>query len=297
MDKYPIGALVGRFQIHELHEAHHYVIKQVVDNHKKVILFLGVSKVLGTKKNPLDFETRKKMIQDQYPDIVILALPDQSNDFDWSKELDKRVREVYHIGDVLLYGGRDSFLPHYHGSFNTKELEQYTFVSGTEVRKRISEETKNSSDFRAGVIYNSYNQYKKVYPTISILAFDDKKEKVLLCKIPGDPGFRPIDGFVYPKDSSLEMAAKRIFIKKTSTEIDDLKYRFSMKLDDWRYRGEEDKIMTSVFSGKFLFGIIQPSEDLLELRWISTSDITHSWISQNASSEFKILFNEFKKIL
>ena len=50
-DKYSIGVLVGRFQVHELHEAHHYVIDQVVENHKKVILFLGVPKVVGTKNN------------------------------------------------------------------------------------------------------------------------------------------------------------------------------------------------------------------------------------------------------
>jgi bifunctional NMN adenylyltransferase/nudix hydrolase len=62
MDKsYTIGSLVGRFQVHELHEAHHYLIDQVVKNHKKVILFLGVSKVVGTKKNPLDFESRKNI--------------------------------------------------------------------------------------------------------------------------------------------------------------------------------------------------------------------------------------------
>ena len=77
---YPIGALVGRFQVHELHEAHKYLINQVVENHKKVILFLGVTKVVGTKNNPLDFDTRKRMIQQHYPDIVILALPDFGDD-------------------------------------------------------------------------------------------------------------------------------------------------------------------------------------------------------------------------
>jgi bifunctional NMN adenylyltransferase/nudix hydrolase len=111
--EYSIGAVVGRFQIHELHDAHKYLIDQVVLNHKKSIVFLGVPKVVGTKKNPLDFDTRKKMIQSQYPDTVILALPDIGDDTLWSQELDKRIREVYSIGDVLLYGGRDSFIPYY----------------------------------------------------------------------------------------------------------------------------------------------------------------------------------------
>ena len=33
---YSIGALVGRFQVHELHEAHHYLIDQVVIEQKKI---------------------------------------------------------------------------------------------------------------------------------------------------------------------------------------------------------------------------------------------------------------------
>ena len=124
--KYTIGCLCGRFQVHELHEAHHYIIDQVVKNHKKVILFLGVPKVVGTKKNPLDFESRKKMIQHHYPEIVILALPDFSDDKRWSQELDKRIKEVYPIGDILMYGGRDSFIPYYKnsgGQFSCQELD------------------------------------------------------------------------------------------------------------------------------------------------------------------------------
>jgi hypothetical protein len=143
MDKeYSIGSVVGRFQVHELHDAHRYVIDQVVNNHKKSIIFLGVPKVVGTKKNPLDFDTRKKMIQSSYPDTLILSLPDIGDDFKWTAELDKRIREVYPIGEVVLYGGRDSFIPYYQkgkGQFDCKELDQYTFVSGTEVRKIVDE--------------------------------------------------------------------------------------------------------------------------------------------------------------
>ena len=39
---YQIGVVVARFQIHELHEGHHHVIKQVTGNHKKTIIFLGL---------------------------------------------------------------------------------------------------------------------------------------------------------------------------------------------------------------------------------------------------------------
>ena len=288
-----IGALVGRFQIHQLHDAHHHVIKQVVDKHKKVIIFLGVTKVLGSKKNPLDFDTRKKMIQESYPDVVILAIPDCSNNLDWSRELDKRIREVYSIGDVLLYGGRDSFIPYYRGIFKTKELEQHTFVSGTEVRKKISDEIKNSVDFRAGIIYNSYNQHERVFPTVDISIINSDKSKVLLCQKPQEDGLRFVGGFVKNSDGSLEISARRICYDKIKCPVDGFRYISSSTIKDWRYRGEEDSIMTILFVGTFMYGKIEPSQNLLSLRWIDIEDINESWISKNMFDEHKQLMKVF----
>lgn len=264
---YQVGAIIGRFQLHSLHEAHHWLIKQVIDKHKKVVIFLGVSKVLGTKRNPLDFDTRKKMIQKDYPESVILAIPDFGNDLFWSQEIDRRLREVYPIGDVILYGSRDSFIPHYCGEFDTKELEQHTYVSGTEVRRKISEEIKNSEDFRAGIIYNAFNQYQRVFPSVDIAAFNEDKSKILLGKKPYEDGYRFIGGFLNESDKSNELAAKRIFLNETGVEIDDLKYIGSTTIDDWRYKGCDEKIMTTLFSGKFIMGRIVPSQDLSELKW------------------------------
>lgn len=278
---YSIGALVGRFQVHELHEAHHYIIGQVVDNHKKVILFLGVPKTPGTKKNPLDFETRKRMVQKHYPDITIIALQDTGDDKTWSKEMDKRIREIYPIGDVLMYGGRDSFIPFYKrggGQFDCKELEQHTFVSGTEVRKIVSEQVKDSADFRAGVIYQSYNQYPKVHPCVDLAPFNEDGTKVLLSKKPNENGWRLIGGFSHPNDKSYEQTARRKFMDKAgSAEIGDIKYVASLQVDDWRYRSEEDKITTILFKCKYIFGSIEPSQEISELKWFDLKWIRDAW--------------------
>lgn len=276
---YTIGTLVGRFQVHELHEAHHYLIKQVVDNHKKVILFLGVSKVVGTKKNPLDFDTRKKMIQHHYPDIVILALPDFGDDRRWSHELDKRIKEVYPIGDVLLYGGRDSFIPYYKsggGQFDCKELEQYTFVSGTEVRKMVSSEVKDSQDFRAGMIYQSYNQYPKVHPCVDIAILNEEEDKVLLAKRPFEDGWRFIGGFSKPTDTSYEHTARRKVSEDAgrNLSVNTPRYVGSVQIPDWRYQSEEDKILSILFITKKEFGRIEPSDDVSELKFFNIDELT-----------------------
>ena len=51
-----IGVIIGRFQVHELHLAHMALIETVLQNHTKVILFLGTSTAIATRKNPLDFK-------------------------------------------------------------------------------------------------------------------------------------------------------------------------------------------------------------------------------------------------
>jgi bifunctional NMN adenylyltransferase/nudix hydrolase len=290
---YPIGALVGRFQVHELHEAHKYLIDQVAKNHKKVVLFLGVPKVVGTKKNPLDFDSRKRMIQHHYPDIVILALPDFGDDRRWSSELDKRVKEVYPIGDILLYGGRDSFIPYYKkggGQFDCEELNEYgTFVSGTEVRKMVSEEVKDSVDFRAGVIYQSYNQYPKVHPCVDVAITDN--DKVLLAKRPYEDSWRFIGGFSRPTDKSYEHTARRKVSEDAGSNlsITNLIYIGSVQVPDWRYQSEEDKIMSILYKTTKGWGRIEPSDDVSELKFFNTEDLNEEMMV----NEHKILMTMF----
>lgn len=60
-------------------------------------------------------------------------------------------------------------------------------------------------------------------------------------------------------------------------EIGDINYVTSMKVDDWRYRSEEDKILTILFKCKVLFGRIEPSQEISELRWFDIKWIRDSW--------------------
>jgi bifunctional NMN adenylyltransferase/nudix hydrolase len=286
--KEEIGVIIGRFQVHDLHEAHRDLINTVIANHKKVILFLGVSPVIGTTKDPLDFTTRKLMIQEHYPDINIAPLPDHRSDSNWSRMIDSRIREIFPIGSVILYGGRDSFLPHYHGHFPTSELEQTVYVSGTEIRKQVSEEIKSSHLWRAGAIYQAYNQYPVSYQTVDIACLGSGGHRILLCKKPSEDKFRFIGGFVDPKDLSLEHAARREFMEETggNGEISDLKYLGSFRVDDWRYVKGRDKIMTSLFIGEMIFGTIEPSDDISELRWFGISEFKEDgFIEENIVPE------------
>jgi bifunctional NMN adenylyltransferase/nudix hydrolase len=240
------------------------------------------------------------MIQSQYPDTVILALPDIGDDTLWSQELDKRIREVYSIGDVLLYGGRDSFIPYYKkggGQFDCKELDQYTFVSGTEVRKIVSETVKNSQDFRAGIIYNAYNQFSKVHPCVDVVLLDTNSKKILLAKKPQESGWRFVGGFALPNDDSYEDTVYRKILSDVgSVEVSNLKYVSSCKVPDWRYRSEEDKIISNIYQCNITGGEICPSDDVSELKWFNIFEISQNWFDSENNVTGPIV-QEHKPIL
>ena len=67
-----IGVIIGRFQVHELHNEHKKLIYSVLEQHEKVLLFLGTTSAVGTRRNPLDFITRKAMIEEAFPNITMI---------------------------------------------------------------------------------------------------------------------------------------------------------------------------------------------------------------------------------
>jgi bifunctional NMN adenylyltransferase/nudix hydrolase len=267
---YEVGCLIMRLQVHELHDAHKALIDLVLNNHKKVILFLGVAVIQNTKRNPLDFATRAAMVRELYPNIVILPLNDRRNDEEWSRILDDSIKLPYGDKKALLYGGRDSFIPYYSGKHQTTELTTDRFLSGTEIRKEVSREIRTSSDFRAGVIHSSYAQRPTIYQTVDIALVNDDF-KLLLARKPGEAKWRFPGGFVDVNlDECLEDAAVRELREECGAHIKcgEMKYLGSSIIDDWRYRKEDSKIMSSLFVTSYINGEIQPNDDVFELLWV-----------------------------
>jgi len=267
-----IGVLVGRFQVPDLHAGHQELIGKVAAWHRKVLLVLGCSPNLVTRRNPLDFQARKLMINAHYPEIPIVPLMDCADDDDWSRELDRRVREVYPVGTVTLYGGRDSFIGHYHGQFPCQEVEpsSYRVFSGSSERKSASLEVRSNWEWRAGVVYGAYNRHPQALPTVDVAVTrpaDGGGVEILLARKPGEKGYGLIGGFVDPTDPSLEAAARREVMEEAHIEISHPVYAGSFQVDDWRYRSEVDKIVTAVFMAEYTCGAIQPDDDIEELRW------------------------------
>jgi bifunctional NMN adenylyltransferase/nudix hydrolase len=267
---FEIGVLMCRMQVAELHDFHIKLIDTVCENHKKVIILLGVPRISQTEKNPLDFTTRKLMIQERYPNITILPQRDERKDEVWSAKLDEKLNEVYHgSGTFLLYGSRDSFIPHYKGRYKTVELiSSFEDLSGTQIRKEIARQPITTVEARRGAIYANFGRYPVTFPCVDVVAYNDNGE-ILMAKKPNEDLWRFVGGFVDRTDENYEAAAKREFSEESGgCEISDLKYVASGKIRDWRYKGEKDGIMSTLFIGKFSFGKATPTDDIAVLQWL-----------------------------
>lgn len=266
-DPTDVGVIIGRFQIDALHEAHIDLIQHVQQRHKKVIIFLGLSPAKCTVNNPLDFEARKQMIQDKFPDINILYIKDTKHDDVWSNNLDGQIKDITGPNQtVTLYGGRDSFIKHYSGQYGTAELMQEVFTSGTARRRELSNKVKADPAFRHGVIWSTQNQYPKCFPTVDIAILTEDNKRILLGRKKDEKQYRFIGGFVNPGET-FEEAAVRESKEETSLIVTNPRYLSSFVVDDWRYRSEVDKITTSLFLGTYSFGKPTPGDDIYEVKW------------------------------
>lgn len=303
---YDVGVIVGRFQVPALTDAHSKLIEYVLSNHKKVQIYLGVAVTLGTKKNPLDFTSRKGMFkayEEKYTDkLTIMPLLDvPCSDKDWCNYLDRMIRTVSPLGSVCLYGGRDSFLKSYRpfGSFDSYELMPLTEQEGTKVREETAKVVRMSEDFRAGQIYQALNQYPKVFPTVDIAVVkyhNDRTPYVLMGRKPTHIGFSFIGGFVDPTDASYEEAALRELREEASVEVDkNLTYIGSCRIDDSRYTGEE-RIVTTFYCANYVFGSGCNTTEFVESKWITVSKDSIDEIQQQHRPLFEMLIKHIEKV-
>lgn len=310
VNKNSVGVIVARFQSPFVHPGHVALLNYVAQRHDNILLVLGGAQTRGTKRDPLDFMTRRAMLEKfvllnllNPRKILIDMIMDRESDHGWSVALDNTIRTRFPGLPAVLYGGRDSFLPRYHGKFKTNVFKSVLPVSSTELRKEVGKRhpvarwTMDQLEyFQRGVIYAAETAFPRVFQTVDMAITRDNggPAKVLLgWKAKGDK-IRFPGGFVDPTDSSLEMAAKRELSEEApgiSVE-GDLTYIGSSLIDDWRYK-DKDRIMTAFFHGEYTFGHTQAGDDLAGLDWFPVTPAT-----RKAMREYhQPLFDKLTKFL
>ena len=304
MKKKSIGIIVARFQEPTIKLGHLELITHVQARHDEVAIVLGITRTKGSKRDPLDFETRAQMIREVFPRVHIRSIVDEQSDELWSTKLDSLIEKDFggiHRNKAILYGGRNSFIPHYKGKFTTQQVPTFgkKNLTATKIRLEVGKKPLPTEDFRNGVIYGSQNQFPRVFITvdIAITRWADDSLLVLLGKKHMDGEIRFPGGFVDPTDNNLELAAKRELMEEApgiSVE-GPMTYLGSFLLDDWRYR-DDDKIMTSLFHGEYTWGNTEAGDDLVFVDWFPLNKATRDKIWSNHRNLFVRLEKHVKHL-
>jgi bifunctional NMN adenylyltransferase/nudix hydrolase len=280
------AVIIGRFQVPELHKAHEALIDWTRLNFDKVIVMIGCSEV-PSAKNPLTYEQRADMIHryvmwtaDERP-VKTYQLMDAPSYGAWSGALDLMLRTVTSDRDIVLVGGRDSFIPKYSGKHKTMSPPEHIFegiadLSGTAIREAISKEKSISPLFHKGYIKAHMDDTPKVLSTVDIAVIyrHSKGRSILLGHKQVNDGWRLPGGFVDGNDETLEAAAIRELKEETGLEFDWLHPLFSRKISDWRFRDSSHGIMTHVFMAVVEEPVaVEAKDDLRALRWFDVDNI------------------------
>lgn len=262
---YEVGVVVGRFQVHELHPGHIKLLDWVNDNYPQMVVALGSPAIMSSTRNPLPFRVREHMIRERYPHAIVVNVKDCPTDEEWSTSIDREIsKDLMPHQRLVLFGSRDSFIPHYKGKYPTQELvgDGEDFWTGTEVRRQLVNKIGNSADFRAGVVYATSADYTRVIPTVDFAVFKLEPHdphyggtvntgKVYVVRKQNQKEFRFPGGFVEPYDSIernvYREASEELGSGPHENGVGNIQYIGSARIDDWRYRQERNKIMTSMF--------------------------------------------------
>lgn len=277
---YDVGVVVGRFQVDELTRGHRELLNSVIERHDKVIVVLGRAPIPCSVNNPLDVQARTQMIHADFPDVIVTYVSDHPSDEAWCKKLDTIISEL--IGpnqSVVLYGSRDSFIESYQwGRYPTIMLEPGANESGTVRREIVARVARGVAAWRAGAIWASRQRYANPIPAVDIAIFTPDFSQILLGRKPIEDFYRLPGGMVDMGDRRkngsgvLRIAAEREAFEETKCRLDNLEYVDSFHMDDWRYRGEPNGIMTSLFIATTT-DEPQAGDDLAEVMWRSTQGL------------------------
>lgn len=260
------GVIVARFQTPYLHEGHTYLLNEIRAKHNKVVILLGVTPVKGSRRNPFDFYTREKLLKQYAPGLIVLPLSDNPSDEVWSQQLDSLLRSAFPQEVFVLYGSRNSFAPHYSGHLPVELLPELGDHTATAIRDTNADRVLDSKDFRMGVNYAYHNVYAKVYPTVDIAVLNNGQ--VLLGKKHNATQWRFPGGFSDPTDACFEAAAQRELKEECGDLVTSaMQYVGSAQIDDWRYRSEEDKIITIFYKTDYLAGEAKANDDIVAVEW------------------------------
>ena len=272
--KNKVSVIIGRFQRPTIHPALDEFIEDKLAESQDVLILVGLSQIQGTIKNPMDFETRKFLLQETYPDATIGYIKDTREHEDWSANLDEQVarfarKSKTNIGDVNVYGGENTVKSTYTGKLKILPLPDQSYINES-LNLDVPSIYKSTLEYRLAICSALKNKYPTAYSTVDVAIV--KGDELLLARKPGETLLRFVGGFVNPRETSKE-AAIRETKEETTLDVGNLRFVDEFVIDDHRYRWEEDSIKSILFIADYVSGVPIAKDDIEELCWKSFDEI------------------------
>jgi bifunctional NMN adenylyltransferase/nudix hydrolase len=266
-----------------------------LDFYDSLIIVLPEKRFPNSKSSPLDFDTRRSMLEEQVPWAKILKLPDEKDGNMFVERLQSIVREKmqdiiastpFLVGEIeyTLYTAESTGI-RYTSSGGQWPVENFPVEWEATQRKTVVRPLE-SEDFRAGVIYALNKRFPISWLTVdmAILRREAGKTFILLGKKPGEQRWRFPGGFKDRNDLEIEMSVRREGMEEAIGNIKEdgskyfeyPKYLGSRNINDWRYAGDEDGITTVFYEMLFIgdLAAVKAGDDLAEVGWFDISQVT-----------------------
>jgi len=302
MENESVGAIIGRFQIDELHRGHRALIDYVRERHKRVVILVGVRPVNPDSRHPLSFEVRRNMLQKTYPDVLILPIRDYKEDEAWSRNVDSLLQIAVGEWPVTFYSGRLGFVDHYHGRHSVEVVDLTPKESASERRREIqtSATELDSKEFRAGIIHGVMNRHPQIEPVVDA-AIVDSQNQIVLGRKHGERKWRLPGGWVDHSDPTLEVTATREAAEETGLSIDPTGWVYggNYMVDDWRVKDSPDHFMRTVLFVSFAahHGALRPGDDLVEVKWVSLELLKNQSMLGDIAENHRVLIEKVIEIV
>ncbi len=114
-------------------------------------------------------------------------------------------------------------------------------------------------------------------------------------KKPGEDAWRFVGGFADVKSANYEQDCRREVAEEVHVEISDPQYIGNFRIDDWRFKNEVDKIQTTFFYAKHVFGAHRPDDDVEFSKWFEIADLRNK--PNLVVEEHQILLDAFIRFL
>lgn len=189
---YDCGLVVGRFQT--LTIGHEYLIESALRLCDRLLIFVGSAQEYGTERNPLNVNTRIKMLREVYDDdkrVIIQSLVDLTNENDISEDWGKYVLEncrryIYKNPEIFVFGNDTN-----KGSswFSDEDLENTSQlivnrnkipISGTKLRELMVYGDIKRSEWMSWVNPKLHKFYEEIRSELMSVPFYQKKQIELI---------------------------------------------------------------------------------------------------------------------